>query len=126
MLDKTLTAIEKKIMMTIWNTDHRMALKEIVEQVNKRYKKEWKPQTISTYLAHLVQKKYLSMERQGRIFLYTAEKQQETFVENEAHDFYEYYDFYDLMDFIKAMNESGCIKKADLEEMKAVLDHADA
>ena len=113
-------------MMTIWNTDHRMALKEMVEQVNKRYQKEWKPQTISTYLAHLVQKEYLSMKRQGKVFLYTAEKQQETFVENEAHDFYEYYDFYDLMDFIKAMYESGCIKTADLEEMKAVLDHADA
>lgn len=125
MLDKTLTAIEKKIMMTIWSTDHRMALKEIVGQVNKRYHAEWKPQTISTYLAHLIRKGYLSMERQGKVFLYTAEVQQKIFVEHEIQDFYEYYDFYDLMDFIKAMNESGRIKKADLEEMKAVLDHVD-
>ena len=109
MLDKTLTAIEKKIMMTIWSTEHRMALKEIVGQVNKRYHAEWKPQTISTYLAHLIQKGYLSMERQGKVFLYTAEVQQKIFVEHEIQDFYEYYDFYDLMDFIKTKGEYPCL-----------------
>lgn len=43
---------------------------EIMQRVNDKYHKQWKPQTVSTFLAHLVQKGYLRHYRQGRTFLY--------------------------------------------------------
>ncbi len=65
-----LTKAETKVIMVIWETDHDMALPEILEKVNSRYQKDWKPQTVSTFLTRLVKKGFLNMYRQGRSFLY--------------------------------------------------------
>lgn len=65
-----LTKCESQVMMVIWKTDHDMALPEIMDLVNRRYKKTWKPQTVSTFLTRLVKKNALNMYRQGRSFLY--------------------------------------------------------
>lgn len=65
-----LTKCESQVMMIIWSTDYDMALPEIMDLVNHRYQKNWKPQTVSTFLTRLVKKKALNMYRQGRSFLY--------------------------------------------------------
>ena len=48
---KQLTAAETIVMKCIWDADHEMSLAEIVKNANEGYGKEWKPQTVSTYLA---------------------------------------------------------------------------
>ena len=73
MLENELTNIEMLIMKCIWDTPEELALSQLVAMVNERFGKDWRPQTISTYLAHLVRKGYLSMRRQGKVFLYTPE-----------------------------------------------------
>ena len=65
-----LTKSETKVMMAIWEADHDMALPEIQSIVNECYQKEWKPQTVSTFLTRLVRKGFLEMYRQGRSFFY--------------------------------------------------------
>ena len=56
---KQLTAAETIVMKCIWDADHEMSLAEIVKNANEGYGKEWKPQTVSTYLAkHLPEKLY--------------------------------------------------------------------
>ena len=54
---KQLTAAETIVMKCIWDADHEMSLAEIVKNANEGYGKEWKPQTVSTYLAKLCIKK---------------------------------------------------------------------
>ena len=66
MLENDLTNIEMLIMKCIWDTPEELALSQLVAMVNERFEKSWKPQTISTYLAHLVRKGYLSMRRKGK------------------------------------------------------------
>ena len=121
MYEKTITAIEKKVMRTIWTTDHPMALSEMVERVNEKYHGSWKPQTISTYLAKLVKKNYLSMIRKGRIFLYFPEVAQEDFVKHEVKDLCDYYSENSLVDFLTALHDTGNICKSDLDEMNQIL-----
>lgn len=65
-----LTKAETKVMMVIWEANYDMALPEIQGKVNARYQKDWKPQTVSTFLTRLVKKGFLNMYRQGRSFLY--------------------------------------------------------
>ena len=57
MLENDLTNIEMLIMKCIWDTPEELALSQLVTMVNERFDKNWRPQTISTYLAHLVRKK---------------------------------------------------------------------
>ena len=68
---KSLTECEVVVMKCIWESDHPIALPEIIENVNEKYGKSWKPQTVSTFLTRLVKKDFLDMKRHGRTFLYT-------------------------------------------------------
>ena len=67
---KQLTAAETIVMKCIWDADHEMSLAEIVKNANEGYGKEWKPQTVSTYLAKLCIKNYIQMKRVGRTITY--------------------------------------------------------
>jgi BlaI family penicillinase repressor len=121
MLDTDLTKIEVKIMKIIWSSGEKMHLKTITDQVNEHFQKEWKPQTISTYLAHLVRKGYLSLVRSGKVFLYTAEVSQETFFENEIRNQFEYFSEYNLVDFLQTYPETA-YSAVVLEKMKLLLN----
>lgn len=57
-------------MRAIWLADHDLVLSEVVKDCNEAYGKDWKPQTVSTYLSHLVQKSFLRMDRNGKIYSY--------------------------------------------------------
>lgn len=61
---------ENMVMVTIYDTPKPMALHEILKKVNEKFNKNWKPQTVSTFLTRLVKKDYLRVERQGRYTLY--------------------------------------------------------
>ncbi len=65
-----LTECEQQVMKVIWDSGAELSLMEIVRSVNDKYHKDWKPQTVSTFLARLVRKGYLRYYRQGRLFFY--------------------------------------------------------
>ena len=71
MVLRKLTECELQVMKIIWEKEREMNLQEILKEVNLKYGKDWKPQTVSTFLARLVRKGYLNMYRSGRTFLYT-------------------------------------------------------
>lgn len=78
-----MTNAEMLVMGIIWdNPERNMVLSEIVAAVNERWDKNWKPQTVSTYLTHLVRKEYLAMHRNGKVYTYEILKEKdETMVE---------------------------------------------
>ncbi len=67
---ESLTYCEQLVMKTVWDASAELSLMEIVQRVNSKYDKDWKPQTVSTFLARLVRKGYLRHYRQGRLFFY--------------------------------------------------------
>lgn len=83
-----LTAAEKSVMKCIWSHDYDMTLPDVMEYINKFHKKNWKSQTVSTFLARLVKKNILDIYRVGRHFYYRpliAEKDYlSTLIENKT------------------------------------------
>lgn len=67
---KNLTDCEQLVMKTVWDAAEELSLMEIMQRVNDHYSKEWKSQTVSTFLARLVKKGYLEHYRKGRLFFY--------------------------------------------------------
>lgn len=124
MLDKKLTPIEEKVMMIIWDSDEKPHLSEIVKEINERYGKDWRPQTISTYLAHLVRKGYLSFERKGNVFLYTPLVDKKSFCKQQLKNMYEYYGNYSFVDFFRIFQDAGLVTDKDVAEMKNMLRNA--
>lgn len=65
-----LTEAEEVVMKAVWDDRKEPVLSDIVERVNGVYGKNWKPQTVSTFLAKLVRKNYLKLQRNGKIYTY--------------------------------------------------------
>lgn len=65
-----LTESEKIIMKCVWDLGDGARLAHIMEIANGKYKKNWKPQTVSTFLGKLVKKGFLEQYRDGRYFYY--------------------------------------------------------
>lgn len=67
---KKITNCEKMIMSVIWGAGEDPDLTSVMTNVNQRYGKKWKPQTVSTFIARLAKKGYLNVYRKGRYSYY--------------------------------------------------------
>lgn len=65
-----ISTCERYVMKVIWDSTEDLALQEIMKSVNEENSKQWKPQTVSTFLARLVRKGFLNMYRRGRYCYY--------------------------------------------------------
>lgn len=65
-----ISACEKLVMKVIWDSTEELALQEVMDGVNHENGKNWKPQTVSTFLSRLVKKGFLNMYRKGRYCYY--------------------------------------------------------
>ena len=66
----SLTESEKVTMKCVWDLGDGARLAQVMGLANEKYKKDWKPQTVSTFLGKLVKKGYLEQYREGRYFSY--------------------------------------------------------
>lgn len=65
-----ISACERLVMKIIWDSTEDLALQEVMNKVNAENGKDWKPQTVSTFLARLVKKGFLNSYRKGRYTYY--------------------------------------------------------
>lgn len=68
---KKVSDAEEIIMSVIWSNEEPMALDEIRTKANATCGKDWKPQTVSTFLTRLCKKGFISSARKGRYHFYT-------------------------------------------------------
>ena len=124
MRENELTNIEMLIMKCIWDTPEELALSQLVAMVNERFGKSWRPQTISTYLAHLVRKGYLTMRRQGKVFLYHPEVSEMDYRSTQMGELVHYWgDPGTPKEFLSALfHVSEDEKEEDDEELGRLLD----
>ena len=67
---KRLSDCEELVMSIVWSSEEEPDLAAVMKRVNERYGKEWKSQTVSTFLCRLVKKQYLKSYRKGRYVYY--------------------------------------------------------
>ncbi|MBQ7943496.1 MAG: BlaI/MecI/CopY family transcriptional regulator [Lachnospiraceae bacterium] len=70
MNQEALSECEELVMKVIWQSEEALSIQEITTRINQQYQKDWKVQTVSTFLSRMVKKEYLTMKRQGRLFYY--------------------------------------------------------
>ena len=100
MIEYSLSDSEQMVMKCIWDSKEKLALSAITEEVNRKYKKTWKPQTVSTFLSRLVKKGYLEFNRQGRVFLYTPLVNERTYRINCIKNFIKFWNNNNTKDFV--------------------------
>lgn len=66
-----LTTAEEYVAVTVWDAlPEKLSATDILERVNANFNRNWKPQTVSTFLQRLITKEYLYSFRKGRVFYY--------------------------------------------------------
>ncbi|MEI3612557.1 BlaI/MecI/CopY family transcriptional regulator [Pseudogracilibacillus sp. SO30301A] len=68
---QSLSETEMKVMQVIWKMNRPVKSNELLDIFFAKEGKEWKGQTIATFLSRLVDKGLLSVKREGRANTYT-------------------------------------------------------
>ena len=64
---------EEMVMLVIWASKEDLNLNQVTERANAKFGKDWKIQTVCTFLTRLEKKKYISIYRIGRFSYYHPE-----------------------------------------------------
>lgn len=116
---KEITECEKIVMKCVWDSSHELSMQEITEMVNTRFGKNWKTQTVSTFLARLVKKDYLKMYRKGRCFYYQPLVDKEEYKNDVLRDYVEFWNEGSMAAFVCALvAKEDMLSEADREIVK--------
>lgn len=106
-----LTECEEIVMKAVWDSSKEPVLSEVLDIVTIVYGKEWRPQTVSTFLSKLVNKKFLKLQRNGKIYTYKILIPESAYKRKlYKHLIYLWYNN-DVMAFCLEMIKNGDFKK---------------
>lgn len=83
---RSLSETEMKLMKEIWNIGRPVTSNELLEIFSEKEEKEWKGQTIATFLSRLVDKGVLLLEREGRPNTYVPRISFKVYKKREAQN----------------------------------------
>ena len=123
MKDKyNLTKSEEEIMELLWETDRKMSSKEILDHFNEHCGKDWKKQTLNTFLAKLLQAGFSDRISKDRKYLYVPLITRMEYKQKGAERFIR--DSYSgsFMKFVSALSGGEMISKEEAEEIRKLLE----
>lgn len=120
-----LTYSELLVMKSVWDMGEEVSLSQIVTHVNAQFHKDWKPQTVSTFLAKLVQKNYLQLERKGKSWIYKTLVSAEEYQNREMKEFLDFWGKGSVGKTLSALLKDKQLKREDVAELRSLLDELD-
>ena len=117
-----LTESEELVMKAIWDCNKEPVLSEVVEQVNGVYGKDWKPQTVSTFLAKLVRKNYVKLLRNGKIYTYKILITEAQYRRKLYQHHVSFWNHNNMSNFVTEMFDNGDLTKEDIAELRSKIN----
>ncbi len=121
----SLTLCEEQVMKCIWESEEELTLPDIVAAVNYKFHKDWKPQTVSTFLARLVRKNYLNMYRKGRTFFYIPLIQKEDYSADKIEECVTMWSDNDASTLLCSLSERRNLRPEEISQIRTLLDELD-
>lgn len=113
-----LTESEEVVMKAIWDCKKEPVLSDVVDRVNGFYGKDWKPQTVSTFLSKLVRKDYLKLIRNGKIYTYKVLVPESVYRRKLYRQHISFWNNNDIVNFIAEMLDNKDLTLEDIEAAK--------
>lgn len=113
-----LTESEEVVMKAIWDCKKEPVLSDVVERVNGFYGKDWKPQTVSTFLSKLVRKDYLKLIRNGKIYTYKVLVPENVYRRKLYRQHISFWNNNDIVNFIAEMLDNKDLTLEDIDAAK--------
>ena len=118
---KELPASELTVMKIIWDVKRPIQMGEIYQLAVEQYGKDWKYQTVSTYLRSLVKRGFLDMEPKGRGFDYTPRISEDEYLRAAMGELAGFWGKQSLNYLASAISESGGLTEQDIQELERLI-----
>ena len=117
MVHNAMSATESYILKYLWSRETPATFSEIMTHFNEEEKKEWKKQTVNTFLTRLAQKGFLNIDKSGKRAIYIPSVSKKKYYEDYAQQIIE--DSYEgsLKNFICAFTENHKLTSNEKEEL---------
>lgn len=113
---------ENKIMEYLWNNDQGKYFNEIMEYLNVTYQKDWKKQTVNTFLKRLADKGLISSQSNGNSKIYYSAMSLEEYKKGEAESFLEEFYHGSVYTFLSALSGGKKIDEKTAEKLREMLE----
>ena len=109
---------EYEVMKVVWREApiSTNAVTEILTQ-----KTSWSPKTIQTLLKRLVNKRALTYEKQGRVFVYTPLIEEKSYVRQQSRSFLKRYFDGDMSRMLSACLDEEALSQSEIDSLRAIL-----
>lgn len=109
---------EFQVMKIVW--EHApVSTNQVTEYLTRTTK--WSPKTIQTTLKRLVQKKALTYDKEGRVFIYTPLIGHEDYVNQESRHFLQRFYNGNVVSMVTAFLDMEELSQQEVDELKELL-----
>ena len=109
---------EFQVMKIVW--EHApVSTNQVTEYLTRTTK--WSPKTIQTMLKRLVQKKALTYDKEGRVFIYTPLIGQQEYVNQESRHFLQRFYNGNLVSMMTVFLDMEELSQQEVDELKELL-----
>lgn len=117
-----MTKSEEEIMELLWEKDRKMSSKEILDYFNEHCDKDWKKQTLNTFLAKLLQAGFIDRISKDRKYLYVPLVSRMEYKQKGAEQFIR--DSYggSFVNFVSALSGGEMVSREEAEEIRKLLE----
>ncbi|MCK9443496.1 MAG: BlaI/MecI/CopY family transcriptional regulator [Tissierellaceae bacterium] len=113
-----LSETEMEVMQVIWAAEHPITSGELLDIFSQQKGKNWKGQTISTFLARLVEKGVLISIKQGRANIYKPRISPEEYRSHEAKSLLETLYEGSVKNFLTTLYDGKELTKEEMTELR--------
>lgn len=119
---KRLPDSELDVMLVIWEAGKPVSRAYIDERL--REKKNLAATTVLTFLSRLIEKGFVTCERQGKMNIYSAAVKEEDYLASESKHFLEKLYRGSLKTFVASLYNNNAISDDEISELREFLDKA--
>jgi len=117
-----LTNTEMELMDIFWESEKKYSFKELMEYSHETLGKEWKKQTLSTYLSNLQRMGLLDVDTGGKHYLYSALCTKEEYIHQWTEKLVKTAFDNSIGKLVFAFTGGEKLSKEEAEELKKLMD----
>lgn len=115
---RQLSDSELELMRVVWSRGGRARFAQVMEALVGQGK-DWKANTVLTFLSRLVEKEMLAVEKNGRLNVYVALLREEDYADQQTRSFLDKVYGGNAGRLVSSLLKQDCLTAEDLDELKA-------
>lgn len=116
---KQISNAELEVMLAVWNLEGTVTSAQVIDCLDK---KDWKKTSVLTFLSRLVEKGYLSCEKEGRVNCYAPQISYEEFSKKQGRMMLKKLYHNSVKMFVSTLYDGKELNAKEIEELKTYLD----